>query len=166
MEPPINYRKEYKELFFHLLFLTLLIFSTGQKRSIPAANQVYNMLETIFVEEEFGDYNEKAFMDIANFEEGWDWIEGVLGPGLFESDVDDTGNIMMYNQVRAPQNGARNASRSRFAAPLTGQRAPPLRACAVPVLSWRSSWARCGCGSSACPTCHASSPPACRSWYG
>ena len=53
VEPPINYPKEFKELGFHLLFLTLLIFSTGQKRSIPAANQVYNMLETIFVEEEY-----------------------------------------------------------------------------------------------------------------
>ena len=36
---------------------------------------------------------------MANFEEVWDWVDGVLAPGLFESDVDETGNIMMYNQL-------------------------------------------------------------------
>ena len=55
--------------------------------------------ETTFVEEEFGDFNEKAFMDVANFEEAWEWTESVLASGLFESDVDETGNIMMYNQL-------------------------------------------------------------------
>jgi hypothetical protein len=29
----------------------------------------------------------------------WDWVDGVLTAGLFESDVDETGNIMMYNQL-------------------------------------------------------------------
>jgi hypothetical protein len=38
-------------------------------------------------------------MDVRNFEEVWDWTNGVLIEGLFESDVDDTGNIMMYNQL-------------------------------------------------------------------
>ena len=38
-------------------------------------------------------------MDIRNFEEAWEWTNSVLMDGLFESDVDDTGNIMMYNQL-------------------------------------------------------------------
>ena len=38
-------------------------------------------------------------MDVANFEEAWDWVEGVLTEGIFESDIDETGNIMMYNQL-------------------------------------------------------------------
>ena len=33
----------------------------------------FQAVETIFVEEEFGDFNEKAYMDVANFEEFWDW---------------------------------------------------------------------------------------------
>ena len=31
--------------------------------------------------------------------QAWDWVEGVLASGLFDSDVDETGNIMMYNQL-------------------------------------------------------------------
>ena len=99
VEPPLNMRKETKDLIFHLIFLSLLILSTTNKRSIPAANSLFAALETIFVEEEFGDYNEKSFIDVANFEEAWDWTESVMMPGLFESDVDDSGNIMMYNQL-------------------------------------------------------------------
>ena len=34
-------------------------------------------------------------MDVRNFEEVWDWTNSVLVEGLFDSDVDDTGNIMM-----------------------------------------------------------------------
>ena len=36
---------------------------------------------------------------VANFEELWDWTESVLQPGMFDSDVDDEGNIMMYNKL-------------------------------------------------------------------
>ena len=32
--------------------------------------------QTIFVEEEFGDFNEKAYLDVRNFEEVWDWTKG------------------------------------------------------------------------------------------
>jgi hypothetical protein len=38
-------------------------------------------------------------MQVANFEELWDWTENVLQPGMFDSDVDDEGNIMMYNKL-------------------------------------------------------------------
>ena len=41
----------------------------------------------------------RLHMQIANFEELWDWTEGVLQPGMFDSDVDDEGNIMMYNKL-------------------------------------------------------------------
>ena len=51
------------------------------KRSIREANSFNNAMETIFIEEEFGDYNEKAFVDVRNWEELWDWTESVLMPG-------------------------------------------------------------------------------------
>lgn len=99
VEPPINYRREIKDLILHFIFLGLLIMSTSLKRSIPQANALFLALETIFIDEEFGDYNEKSFMDVRKFDEVWDWTNDVLIPGLFESDVDETGNIMMYNQL-------------------------------------------------------------------
>ena len=36
---------------------------------------------------------------MANFEELWDWTEGVLTSGIFDSDIDEQGNIMMYNRL-------------------------------------------------------------------
>ena len=60
-EPPINFRREAREGIMHMTFLVLLIVSTNLKRVIPEANDLYGSLETIFVEEEFGDFNEKAF---------------------------------------------------------------------------------------------------------
>ena len=41
------------------------------------ARQV-NAIKTILVEEEFGDWNEKVFEDVRNFDEVWEWIEGAL----------------------------------------------------------------------------------------
>ena len=105
-------RNEAKDFGLHLVFLFLLIFSTSTKRSIIEANAVYNAMETIFIDEEFGDFNEKAFMDVSNFEEVWEWMDSVLAPGLFESDVDDTGNIMMYNQLVGGCDAARRIESS------------------------------------------------------
>ena len=41
-------------------------------------------------------------MDVANFEEAWEWMQDVLIPGVFDSDVDDSGNIMMCDAEPAP----------------------------------------------------------------
>ena len=51
-----------------------------------------------------------------NFEEAWEWTQNTLIEGLFESDVDDTGNIMMYNQL---------VGGSRLASPLYLPRISP-----------------------------------------
>ena len=51
-------------------------------------------MQTVLVDEEFGDYNEKAFFDVATLPEIWDWTSGVLVPGLFDSDpVDPDGKV-------------------------------------------------------------------------
>ena len=81
VEPPLNRRNLVKEMIQHLLFLGLLYISVKSKREIPSAYRMFEAIQTIFIEEEFGDYNEKAYMDVANFEELWDWAEGVLAPG-------------------------------------------------------------------------------------
>jgi len=114
VEPPLDRRKLMLEGLIHLLFVTLLVFSVREKRSIRQAFTLFEAMQTVFVDENFGDYFEKAFEDIANFEEVWDWTNDVLMPGLFESDVDDEGNVMMYNRlvggVRLRQLRVRNDS--------------------------------------------------------
>ena len=40
-------------------------------------------IATAFSEENFGDYNEKTFVDIATPEEMFDWMAGPLQEGLF-----------------------------------------------------------------------------------
>ncbi len=103
VEPPMNRRKLIWELISHSIFLALFLFSVQSKRNIDDAFRLFEALQIIFIDEAFGDYNEKTFMDVATFEEAWDWIGydggGVLAAGLFDSDIDDEGNIMMYNKL-------------------------------------------------------------------
>ena len=99
VEPPLDRRKLSRDLIMHILFFVLLLVSVRGKRDIPAAYRFYQAMETAFIDEEFGDYNEKVFLDVATYEEIWDWTDGVLMSALFESDVDGKGNIFMYNRL-------------------------------------------------------------------
>lgn len=66
-----------------------------------------NAIKTILVEEEFGDYNEKTFEDIRNFEEIWEWVEGVMIPGMYPDEKyngepfepTEIGAVMTYNRI-------------------------------------------------------------------
>jgi len=106
-KPKINRRQLILEFPFFLIFFLLFPVSILTRRDVRAAFYQVNAIKTILVEEEFGDYNEKVFEDIRNYEEVWEWIEGVLIPGLYpdgkynddEFLPSEIGTIMMYNQV-------------------------------------------------------------------
>ena len=99
VEPPMNRTRLIIEMILHSIFLALFYFSCKGKRNIDDAFRLFQALQTVFIEEEFGDWNEKTFLDVATFGEMWDWADGVLKPGLFESDIDDEGNVRMYNRL-------------------------------------------------------------------
>lgn len=60
VEPELNLRREIKDLIIHSMFLVLLLMSSAARRSIVSANSMVDALETIFIQEEFGDFKEKV----------------------------------------------------------------------------------------------------------
>jgi len=76
------------------------------RRSVPDAHYMLNALDEVFVGEEFGDYNEKAYMDIRTFEEFYEWAEGPFLQGLLPGEyydgtvIDkDKNRVAYYNRV-------------------------------------------------------------------
>lgn len=61
----MNRRALILELILHTAFLVLMTFSCANKRYIDDAFRLSQALQTIFVDEAFGDYNEKSFLDAA-----------------------------------------------------------------------------------------------------
>lgn len=78
----LNRAKLIREFPVFLMFVSLFIYSLQSRRRIEAGFYQVQAIRTILVEEGFGDFNEKNFFDVANFEEVYDWIEGVLVEGL------------------------------------------------------------------------------------
>jgi len=102
----INRKQLWRELPVFLLFSFLFIFTLFSRRSGEGYFQV-NAIRTLLVDENFGDYNEKAFADIRNFEEIFDWIQSVMIDGIYpDAKYNDepfapreVGAVMMYNRV-------------------------------------------------------------------
>ena len=72
--------------------------------------QAFRLQEAVsaaFTEEDFGDYNEKTYYDIATPEEMFDWMQGPLQDGLFPDALyngqpipeDRKGYVMTYNRI-------------------------------------------------------------------
>ena len=103
----LNRGQLYRELPIFILFTMLFIVSLTFRRQTVAGYYQVNAIRTILVEEAFGDFNEKTYSDIANFEEIWDWIEGVLVGGLYpegkyndeEFNRREVGSVMTYNRL-------------------------------------------------------------------
>ena len=102
----INRRQLIRELPVFLTFMILFILALFGRREAEGYFQV-NAIRTILADENFGDYNEKAFEDIRNFEEVWEWIENVLIEGIYpdgkyndgEFTPREVGTVMTYNRV-------------------------------------------------------------------
>lgn len=104
MAPPVRKWALLREALMHTVFVLVLVFAVRSKRDVAQDYSFFEAMQTVFVEENFGDFNEKAFADVSNFGEVWQWTEGVLMPGLFDSDIDtgesnQAANVMMYNRL-------------------------------------------------------------------
>lgn len=76
-------------------------------RTVREAFQLQQSISTAFTEENFGDYNEKTFLDIATADEMFEWMEGPLKDGLYPDQLYNglpvppelKGYVMVYNKV-------------------------------------------------------------------
>ena len=96
-----------RELPVFMLFTVLFIYSLQSRRRVEAGYYQVQAIRTIMVEEGFGDFNEKSFLDIRNFEEVYDWIDNVLVEALYpdskyngdEFSSREKGSVMTYNRI-------------------------------------------------------------------
>lgn len=65
----LNRKQLYRELPVFVLFMFIFIYSLFARRDTAAGYYQVDAIRTILVEENFGDFNEKAYADIRNFEE-------------------------------------------------------------------------------------------------
>jgi len=100
-------RKLKYELYYFMAFVLVFIWSLYGRRTVKDAYQLQEAISTAFVEEDFGDYNEKTFLDIATADEMFEWMEGPLQDGLFPDvlyndqpmPASRQGYVMTYNKV-------------------------------------------------------------------
>ena len=100
-------KKLKRELMYFVLFVTLFIYVLYARRTVIDAFYMQQAISTAFVDEAFGDYNEKTFDDIATAGEMFDWMDGPLKEGLFPEEMyngqpvpdDRLGYVMGYNKV-------------------------------------------------------------------
>ena len=76
------------------------------RRTVANEYQFLSTMSAVFIEENFGDANKKAYMDIATFEEFWEWARGPFTEGLLPAERYDGSEItaadqrvMYYNKV-------------------------------------------------------------------
>ena len=65
----------------------VFVWSMYSRRTVKEAYRLQEAISTAFSEENFGDYNEKTFLDIATPAELFDWMQGPLQDGLFPDTV-------------------------------------------------------------------------------
>ena len=92
------------DLLKYVVFITLYLGVLYSRRSVKDSYELVQSLRTAFVEENFGDYNEKAYGDIASFEEFYGWAqgpftEGLLPAELYNGDPVTEQRVMTYNRV-------------------------------------------------------------------
>ena len=68
-------KKLKRELMYFVLFVTLFIYVLYARRTVISAYYMQQAISTAFVDEAFGDYNEKTFDDIATAGEMFDWMD-------------------------------------------------------------------------------------------
>lgn len=104
---PALRRKLKFELYYFIGFVIVFIWSMYGRRTVKDAFRLQDAISTAFVDENFGDYNEKTYLDIATTEEMFDWMSGPLLDGLFPAElyngqgIPDSrlGYVMVYNKI-------------------------------------------------------------------
>ena len=86
--------------------MTFMFLMTNERRSVPDAYTLTDAVRTQFIEEDFGDANEKTFMDIATYEEMYMWARDVFTDGLLPAEYydgteipPDKKRVTYYNRV-------------------------------------------------------------------
>jgi len=90
-----------------LTFMVVFTMSLSLRRQVDEAFYQINAIRTALFDENFGDFNEKAYEDIASFGEMFDWLENVFVPGVFPDEdyngeelaSTDRANVMVYNRL-------------------------------------------------------------------
>ena len=77
------------ELIKYVLMMMLYFYVLDARRNVRHAYLLTDSMRTIFVEEEFGDANEKTFMDIRTYEEFYMWATGPFTEGLLPAEYYD-----------------------------------------------------------------------------
>lgn len=95
-----------RELIKYLCMMTFMFLMTNERRSVPDAYTLTDAVRTQFIEEDFGDANEKTFMDIATYEEMYMWARDVFTDGLLPAEYydgteipPDKKRVTYYNRV-------------------------------------------------------------------
>ena len=90
----------------YFLFVALFFTCINMRRTVANEYQFLSTMSAVFIEENFGDANKKAYMDIATFEEFWEWARGPFTEGLLPAERYDGSEItaaeqrvMYYNKV-------------------------------------------------------------------
>jgi len=100
-------KKVRRELYYFLAFVLFFVWSVYTRRTVKEAFRLQDAMATAFTDENFGDFNEKTYYDIATAEELFDWMAGPLQDGLFpdakyngQPIVEDRrGYVMTYNRI-------------------------------------------------------------------
>jgi len=100
-------RKMKRELGYFVFYAALFVYVLYARRQVENGFFMQQSISTAFVDEAFGDYNEKTFEDVATAEEAFDWMAGPLSDGLFPDELynglevpaDKRGYVMSYNKV-------------------------------------------------------------------
>ena len=106
-EKELDRRALLMEMPSFLSFMVIFTLSLSLRRQVDTAFYQISAVRTALFDENFGDFNEKAYEDIASFGEMFDWLENVFVPGVFpEENYDgsevsstDRANVMVYNKL-------------------------------------------------------------------
>ena len=87
--------------YFAVFWVIFMVRAMMQATRVASVFFQTNAIRVALVEENFGDFNEKAFYDIVTYEEMFDWFENVFVPTLYPDDAspEELGTIMSYNRV-------------------------------------------------------------------
>jgi len=100
-------RKLKFELYYFVAFVIVFIWGMYGRRTVKDAFRLQDAVATAFTDENFGDYNEKTYLDIATTEEMFEWMGGPLMDGLFPDTLYNDqpvppsrrGYVMTYNKI-------------------------------------------------------------------
>ena len=82
----------------HVGMTALAVLLALYSRNVPQEHNLYAAMESAFLRAPLTSHG-KEFRRISSWNDTWEWIEGPLRTGLFESDLDNSGSIMLNNRL-------------------------------------------------------------------